>query len=164
MPVTRKYSLNPQTVGDHMVWRKLNHKEQKHLQNNYGRLWEVIAAGNLIPAKSFQARTVNFEYLLKDEDELPKVAGWMGDVYDLPVEFNKATLKCIVGKSPKITINFKEKKDPKESRKQTPTQYQEKGTTDVFNRVLEENKRYGSIADMRKDKELMDELRDTFSG
>ena len=164
MPVTRKYSLNPQTVGDHMVWRKLNHKEQKHLQNNYGRLWEVIAAGNLIPAKSFQARTVNFEYLLKDEDELPKVAGWMGDVYDLPVEFNKATLKCIVGKSPKITINFKEKKDPKESRKQTPTQYQEKGTTDVFNRVLEENKRYGSIADMRKDKELMDDLRDTFSG
>ena len=54
---------------------------------NYGRLWEVIAAGNLIPAKSFQARTVNFEYLPADEKELSSFAGWMGDVYDLPAEF-----------------------------------------------------------------------------
>ena len=83
MPVTRKYSLNPQTVGDHMVWRKLNRKEQKHLQNNYGRLWEVIVAGNLIPAKSFQARTVNFEYLPADEKELSSFAGWMEDVLSL---------------------------------------------------------------------------------
>ena len=164
MPVTRKISLNPQTVGEHMVWRKLNRKEQKHLQNNYGRLWEVIVAGNLIPAKSFQARTVNFEYLPKDEKELSDFAGWMEDVYDLPAEFNKATLKLVVGKSPKITINFKEKKDPQESRKLTPTQYQEKGTTDVFNNVLDRNKQYKDIAAMRKDKTLMDDLRDTFSG
>ena len=64
----------------------------------------------------------------------------------------------------KVTVNFKEKKDPQESRKQTPTQYQEKGTTDVFNRVLDEDKRYASVEDMKKDKKLMNDLRDTFSG
>ena len=110
MPVTRKISLNPQTVGEHMVWKNLTGKERKHIQNNYGRLWEVMAAGNLIPAKSFQARTVNFEYLPKDEKELSDFAGWMEDVYDVPAEFNKATLKCVVGSTTKITINFKEKK------------------------------------------------------
>ena len=164
MPVTRKISLNPQTVGEHMVWKNLTGKERKHIQNNYGRLWEVMAAGNLIPAKSFQARTVNFEYLPKDEKELSDFAGWMEDVYDVPAEFNKATLKCVVGSTTKITINFKEKKDPQESRKQTPTQYQEKGTTDVFNNVLDRNKQYKDIAAMRKDGNLMDDLRDTFSG
>ena len=75
-PTKRKISLNPQTVGDHMVWNNLSRAEQKYVQDNFGRLWEIMAAGNLIPAKSFEARTVNFEYLPKDEKELSKFAKW----------------------------------------------------------------------------------------
>ena len=164
-PTKRKISLNPQTVGDHMVWKNLSRVEKKYVQDNFGRLWEVMAAGNLIPAKSFEARTVNFEYLPKDEKELSNFAGWLDYVYEGNNAFNKSTLKLLVQKGgTKVTVNFKEKKDPQESRKQTPTQYQEKGTTDVFNRVLDEDKQYKSIEDMRKDKKLMDDLRDTFSG
>ena len=88
----------------------------------------------------------------------------MSSIFKVPATFNSSTLKLEIQGSQKITINFKEKKDPQESRKQTPTQYQEKGTTDVFNRVLDENKRYASIEDMKKDKKLMNDLRDTFSG
>ena len=156
--------VNPQTIGDNLTWKMLTRAEQKALQDNYGRLWEVMVAGNLIPAKSFQARTVNFEYLPKDEKELSNFAGWLGYILDVPTTFNKSTLKLVVGKSSKITVNFKEKKDPKESRKQTPTQYQEKGTTDVFNNVLDRDKQYVSIEAMRKDGKLMQDLRDTFSG
>ena len=64
----------------------------------------------------------------------------------------------------KGVVNFRIQRESSSGRKQTPTQYQEKGTTDVFNRVLKENQRYGSIADMRKDKKLMGDLRDTVSG
>jgi hypothetical protein len=157
--------VNPQTVSDNLEYPgKLSSKEKTELKKNFGRLWEVMAAGNLIPPKSFQARTVNFEYLKTDKNELSSFGEWLGYILKVPAEFNTATLKCIVGKSTKITVNFVEKKDPSEARKQTPTQYQEKGTTDVFNRVLEENARYGSIEDMRKDKDLMDDLRGTFSG
>ena len=156
--------VNPQTVSDNLTWKMLTRSEQKDLQDNYGRLWEVMVAGNLIPAKSFQARTVNFEYLPKDEKELPNFAGWLEEILGVPTTFNKSTLKLVVGKSSKITVNFKEKKDPQESRKQTPTQYQEKGTTDVFNNVLDRNKQYKDIEAMRKDGTLMKDLRDTFSG
>ena len=163
-PTKRKISLNPQTVGDHMVWNNLNRVEKKYVQDNFGRLWEVMAAGNLIPAKSFEARTVNFEYLPKDEKELSGFGGWLDYVYEGDNTFNKSTLKLLVQKGgTKVTVNFKEKKDPQESRKQTPTKIQEKGTTDVFNRVLDEDKQYKSIEDMRKDGKLMSKLRETFT-
>jgi len=155
--------VNPQTVSDNLSWKMLSRTEQKYVQNNFGRLWEVMAAGNLIPPKSFQARTVNFEYLPKDKKELSEFAGWLEYILESPTTFNKSTLKLVVGKGSKITINFKEKKDPKESRKQTPTKIQEKGTTDVFNRVLDEDEQYNSVEDMWKDKKLMDKLRETFT-
>ena len=163
-PTKRKISLNPQTVGDHMVWNNLSRAEQKYVQDNFGRLWEIMAAGNLIPAKSFEARTVNFEYLPKDEKELSGFGGWLDYVYEGNNVFNKSTLKLLVQKGgTKVTVNFKEKKDPQESRKQTPTKIQEKGTTDVFNRVLNHQERYDSIEDMRKDGVLMKNLRETFT-
>ena len=155
--------VNPQTVSDNLSWKMLSRTEQKYVQKNFGRLWEVMAAGNLIPPKSFQARTVNFEYLPKDKKELSEFTGWLEYILESPTTFNKSTLKLVVGKGSKITINFKEKKDPKESRKQTPTKIQEKGTTDVFNRVLDENEQYNSVEDMYKDKKLMDKLRETFT-
>ena len=157
--------VNPQLVSRDMTWKRLNAAEQRKLKAGYGRLWEVMAAGNVVPLKTQGARTVNFEYLPKDQKELSLFAGWLKESLGVPTSFNKATLKLIVEKpGSKVTVNFKEKKDPQESRKQTPTQYQEKGTTDVFNRVLDEDERYGSIEAMRKDKKLMDDLRDTFSG
>ena len=64
----------------------------------------------------------------------------------------------------KGVVNFRIQRASSSGRKQTPTQYQEKGTTDVFNNVLERNKRYTSIADMRKDSTLMKDIRNTFSG
>lgn len=64
----------------------------------------------------------------------------------------------------KGVVNFRITRESSSGRKQTPTQYQEKGTTDVFNNVLERDKRYNSIADMRKDPILMKDIRDTFSG
>ena len=155
--------VNPQTVSDNLSWKMLSRTEQKYVQNNFGRLWEVMAAGNLIPPKSFQARTVNFEYLPKDKKELSEFAGWLEYILESPTTFNKSTLKLVVGKGSKITINFKEKKDPKESRKQTPTKIQEKGTTDVFNRVLDKNEQYNSVEDMFKDGDLMKDLRETFT-
>ena len=160
----KKISLNPQTVGSWMTYKALTQKEKKDLKN-YGRLWEVMAAGNLIPAKSHQARTVNFEYLPKDEKELSGFAQWLDSVFQGSSTFNKSTLKLVIEKkgSSKVTINFKEKKDPKESRDNTPTDMQEKGTTDVFNRVLENNKRYASVQAMKDDGELMKELRKTFT-
>ena len=164
MPTKRKIALNPQTVGDHMVWQNLSKVEQKYVKDNFGRLWQVMAAGNLISAKSFEARTVNFEYLPKDEKELSLFGGWLDYVYEGNTTFNKSTLKLLVQKGvTKVTVNFKEKKDPQESRKQTPTKIQEKGTTDVFNRVLKEDKQYSSIEDMRKDGKLMMTLRSTFT-
>ena len=156
--------VNPQTVSDNLEYPgKLSSKEKTELKKNFGRLWEVMAAGNLIPPKSFQARTVNFEYVPKDKKDLSLFAGWLEFVLNTPTKFNKSTLKLEVGKASKITINFKEKKDPQESRKQTPTKIQEKGTTDVFNRVLDNNKRYNDIPDMRKDATLMSTLRATFT-
>ena len=156
-------ALNPIMVSREMSWSDLKRTEQKYIQDNFGRLWEVMAAGNLIPAKSFQARTVNFEYLPADKKELSLFADWLADSLDVPTTFNKSTLKLVVGTSSKVTVNFKEKKDPKEARKQTPTKIQEKGTTDVFNRVLEENEQYNSVEDMFKDAELMKTLRETFT-
>jgi len=157
-------SLNAALVSQDMTWNRLKRTEQKYLQNNYGKLWEVMAAGNVIPLQTPAATTVNFEYLPKDKKELSQFTGWLEHSLSHPTSFNKTTLKLVVGKSPKITINFKEKKDPQESRKQTPTQYQEKGTTDVFNNVLDRNKQYKDIEDMRKDATLMKDLRETFSG
>ena len=137
--------VNPQTVSDNLKYPgKLSAKEKTELKKNFGNLWQVMAAGNIIPPKSFQARTVNFEYVPKDKKDLSLFAGWLEFVLNTPTKFNKSTLKLEVGKASKITINFKEKKDPQESRKQTPTKIQEKGTTDVFNRVLAKNKRYNA--------------------
>tara|TARA_B100000902_G_scaffold392209_1_gene444252 strand:+ start:56 stop:1543 length:1488 start_codon:yes stop_codon:yes gene_type:complete len=156
--------FNPQLIGRDMSYGQLTKAEQKVLKNGYGRLWEVMAAGNVIPLKTQGAKTVNFEYLPADKKELPLFAGWLQESLGVPSTFNKSTLKLVVGKTKKITVNFKEKKDPQESRKQTPTQYQEKGTTDVFNNVLDRNKRYKDIPAMRADGTLMGDLRDTFSG
>jgi len=157
--------VNPQLVSRDMSYGKLNAAEKKKLKAGYGRLWEVMAAGNVIPLGTQGARTVNFEYLPADKKELSLFAGWLQESLGVPTSFNKSTLKLEVKKSgSNITVNFKEKKDPQESRKQTPTQYQEKGTTDVFNNVLDRNKQYKSIEDMRKDGTLMKDLRDTFSG
>ena len=96
-------------------------------------------------------------------DDLDKIFG----KYDDQENYKKNSRVVKVGDKSKTkefkgTVNFRITRESSSGRKQTPTQYQEKGTTDVFNRVLKENKRYGSIADMRKDKKLMDDLRDTF--
>ena len=107
-PTKRKISLNPQTVGDHMGWKNLSRVEKKYVQDNFGRLWEVMAAGNLIPAKSFEARTVNFEYLPKDEKELSNFAEWLDYVYEGNNAFNKSTLKLLVQKKSVLkSIGFK---------------------------------------------------------
>ena len=59
--------INPKLVSDSLDYRQgLSNKEKTALKKNFGRLWEVMAGGNLIPPKSFQARTVNFEYLPND--------------------------------------------------------------------------------------------------
>jgi len=155
--------VNPQLISRDMSYGKLTKAEQKILKSDFGRLWEVMAAGNVIPLKTQGAKTVNFEYLKTDEKELPLFAPWLEYILSVPSNFNKSTLKLVVGKTTKVTVNFKEKKDPKESRKQTPTKIQEKGTTDVFNRVLVNNKRYSDIPDMRKDGKLMSTLRETFT-
>ena len=161
-----KRTLNAQTISDELTYAKLSKTEQGKIRKEFGSdFLMAIAAGNIIPPKSMQARTVNFEYSKNDKKYLPEFASYISSVFEVPATYNKSTLKLDVrGKSKKITINFKEKKNPLESRKQTPTQYQEKGTTDVFNRVLDKNKRYKDIADMRKDADLMNDLRDTFSG
>ena len=155
--------VNPQLISRDMSYGKLTKAEQKILKSDFGRLWEVMAAGNVIPLKTQGAKTVNFEYLKTDEKELPLFAPWLEYILGVPSNFNKSTLKLVVGKTTKVTVNFKEKKDPQESRKQTPTKIQEKGTTDVFNRVLVNNKRYSDISDMRKDGKLMSTLRETFT-
>tara|TARA_B100001769_G_C22071367_1_gene576668 strand:- start:19 stop:1497 length:1479 start_codon:yes stop_codon:yes gene_type:complete len=156
--------VNAQLVSRDMSYRQLSRTEQTKLKAGYGRLWEVMAAGNVVPLGTQGARTVNFEYLPKDKKELSLFAGWLNESLGVPTSFNKATLKLVVKKSGSmITVNFKERKDPEESRKQTPTKIQEKGTTDVFNSVLDRDKRYNSIIDMRKDAHLMKTLRDTFT-
>ena len=156
-------ALNAQLVSRDMSYGQLTKTEQRNLKAGYGRLWEVMAAGNVIPLKTQGATTVNFEYLPKDKKELSLFGGWLEESLEVPTTFSSATLKLVIGKTKKITVNFKEKKDPKESRKQTPTKIQEKGTTDVFNRVLVKNKRYDDIPDMRKDATLMSILRATFT-
>ena len=157
--------VNAQLVSRAMSYGQLSKAEQKVLKSNYGRLWEVMAAGNVIPLKTQGATSVNFEYLPKDQKELSGFFRWLQSTLEVPVSFNSATLKMVIEKpGSKIKVNFKEKKDPQESRKQTPTQYQEKGTTDVFNNVLDRNKQYADIAAMRKDGTLMKDLRNTFSG
>tara|TARA_B100000508_G_scaffold88788_1_gene69141 strand:- start:1361 stop:2908 length:1548 start_codon:yes stop_codon:yes gene_type:complete len=65
--------------------------------------------------------------------------------------------------APKGVVNFRITRESSDGRKQTPTKVQEKGTTDVFNMVLDENKRYDSKQDMYKDPKLMKKLRKTFS-
>ena len=63
--------VNPQTVSDNLKYPgKLSGKEKTALKKNFGRLWEIMAAGTLLSPKSFQARTVNFEYLPTDEKDL----------------------------------------------------------------------------------------------
>ena len=132
-------ALNAQLVSRDMSYGQLTKTEQRNLKAGYGRLWEVMAAGNVIPLKTQGATTVNFEYLPKDKKELSLFGGWLEESLEVPTTFSSATLKLVIGKTKKITVNFKERKDPKESRKQTPTKIQEKGTTDVFNRVLANN-------------------------
>lgn len=160
-----KKIVSANTVSDYLTYSKLTKTEQNQIRKEFGSSFLMtIAAGNIIPPKSFQARTVNFEYSKNDKNNLSEFSDYMSSIFEVPATFNSSTLKLEIQGSQKITINFKEKKDPQESRKQTPTQYQEKGTTDVFNRVLDENKRYASVEDMKKDKKLMNDLRDTFSG
>ena len=160
-----KKIVSANTVSDELTYAKLSRTEQGKIRREFGSAFLLtIAAGNIIPPKSFQARTVNFEYSKSDKKNLSKFSDYLSSIFKVPTTFNSSTLKLEVQGASKITINFKEKKDPQESRKQTPTQYQEKGTTDVFNNVLERNKRYKDIADMQKDKKLMSDLAGTFSG
>ena len=98
-------------------------------------------------------------------DDLDKI---FGKYYD-EENYKKNSRVVKVGDKSKTkvfkgTVNFRITRESSSGRKQTPTQYQEKGTTDVFNNVLERDKRYTSIADMRKDSTLMKDIRDTFSG
>ena len=152
-------------ISDYLTYAKLNATERGKIRKEFGSVFLLtIAAGNIIPPKSRQARTVGFEYSKSDKKNLSTFADYLTSIFKVPATFNSSTLKLEVKGSSKITVNFKEKKDPQESRKQTPTQYQEKGTTDVFNSVLDRDKQYKSIEDMKKDKKLMDDLRDTFSG
>tara|TARA_B100000524_G_scaffold345256_1_gene243606 strand:+ start:39 stop:1541 length:1503 start_codon:yes stop_codon:yes gene_type:complete len=163
--MAKTISVSAQTVSDYLTYAKLNANERTKIRKEFGPSFlMIIAAGNVIPPKTFQARTVNFEYPKDKKQNLSEFSAYLTSIFNAPVTYNKSTLKMEVQGSSKITINFKEKKDPQESRKQTPTQYQEKGTTDVFNRVLEKDKRYASVEDMKRDKKLMDDLRDTFSG
>ena len=160
-----KKIVSANTVSDELTYAKLSRTEQGKIRREFGSAFLLtIAAGNIIPPKSFQARTVNFEYSKSDKKNLSKFSDYLSSIFKVPTTFNSSTLKLEVQGASKITINFKEKKDPQESRKQTPTQYQEKGTTDVFNNVLERDKRYKDIADMQKDKKLMSDLAGTFSG
>lgn len=160
-----KRIVNAQTVSDELTYAKLTSTERSKIKREFGSAFlSTIAAGNIIPPKTFGARTVTFEYSKNYKKNLSKFADYLSSVFKVQATFNSSTLKLEVKGANKVTVNFKEKKDPQESRKQTPTQYQEKGTTDVFNRVLDENKRYASVEDMKKDKKLMDDLRDTFSG
>ena len=160
-----KKIVSANTVSDELTYAKLSRTEQGKIRREFGSAFLLtIAAGNIIPPKSFQARTVNFEYSKSDKKNLSKFSDYLSSIFKVPTTFNSSTLKLEVQGASKITINFKEKKDPQESRKQTPTQYQEKGTTDVFNNVLERDKRYKDISDMQKDKKLMSDLAGTFSG
>ena len=103
---------------------------------------------------------VEQDSITKIKTHLEKKFGVIGDI-----NIDKIKVGRVVrGKNVSFDVNFNERKPPEEGRKQTPTQYQEKGTTDVFNNVLERNRRYKSIADMRKDTDLMKDIRDTFSG
>lgn len=163
MAKTRAVSAT--TVSEELTASRLSKTAQSNIKKEFGReFFFTMVAGNVIPPKTFGARTVTFEYSKNYKKNLSKFADYLSSVFKVQVTFNSSTLKLEVKGANKVTVNFKEKKDPQESRKQTPTQYQEKGTTDVFNRVLDENKRYASVEDMRRDKKLMDDLRDTFSG
>lgn len=160
-----KRIVSAQTVSDELTYAKLTSTERSKIRREFGSAFlSTISAGNIIPPKSFQSRTVTFEYPKSDKNNLSKFSDYLSSIFKVQATFNSSTLKLEVKGANKVTVNFKEKKDPQVSRKQTPTQYQEKGTTDVFNRVLDENKRYTSVEDMKKDKKLMDDLRDTFSG
>ena len=160
-----KKIVSATTVSDELTASKLSRAEQSKIKKEFGQeFYFTMVAGNVIPPKTLGARTVSFEYSKNYKKDLPKFAEYLSSIFKVPATFNSSTLKLEVQGTNKVTVNFKEKKDPQESRKQTPTQYQEKGTTDVFNRVLDENKRYASVEDMKKDKKLMNDLRDTFSG
>ncbi len=163
--MAKRIAVSAQTISDYLTYAKLTRPERTKIKKEFGiEFLMIIAEGNTIPPKSFQARTVNFEYPKNKKQNLSEFSAYLTSIFNVPSTYNKSTLKLEVKGTQKITINFKEKRDPQESRKQTPTQYQEKGTTDVFNRVLDENERYASIEDMKRDKKLMDALRDTFSG
>ena len=70
--------INPKLVSDSLDYRQgLSNKEKTALKKNFGRLWEVMAAGILIPARSFEARTFNFEYLPKDKKDLSLFGEWL---------------------------------------------------------------------------------------
>ena len=113
-------------------------------------------------------KVINVEYQSEvKEDIIKKIKAHLEKQFGVIGDINTDKIKVgriVKGKNISFDVNFTERKPPEVGRKQTPTQYQEKGTTDVFNNVLERNKRYNSIADMRKDTDLMKDIRDTFSG
>ena len=100
--------VNPQLISRDMSYGQLSNKEKTVLKKNFGRLWEVMAAGNVIPLKTQGAKTVNFEYFPADKKELSLFAGWLEDSLGVPAVFNKSTLKLVAGKTSKVTVNFKE--------------------------------------------------------
>jgi len=126
-------------------------------------------------SRSTMDKVEYFDYNETDEKNLKKkIQGIIDDLekifgkYDDKPNTKENSRVVRVGEkksgAAKGVVNFRIRRESTEGRKQTPTQYQEKGTTDVFNNVLERNKRYNSIADMRKDTDLMKDIRDTFSG
>ena len=138
--------------------------------NELNKKIKSLQSGKLVDLMIVEPKTkvINVEYqsevkedsITKIKAHLVKQFGVIGDI-----DTNKIKVGRVVkGKNVSFDVNFNKRKPPEEGRKQTPTQYQEKGTTDVFNNVLERNKRYKSIADMRKDTDLMKDIRDTFSG
>ena len=138
------------------------YKKIKQLQS--GKLVDLI----VINFKKETGKVINVEYQSEvKQDSIKKIKAHLEKQFGVIGDINSDKIKVgrvVKGKNVSFDVNFTERKPPEEGRKQTPTQYQEKGTTDVFNNVLDRNKRYKTIADMRKDNDLMKDIRNTFSG
>ena len=138
--------------------------------NELNKKIKSLQSGKLVDLMIVEPKTkvINVEYQSEvKEDSIKKIKAHLEKQFGVNGDINTDKIKVgrvVKGKNVSFDVNFNERKPPEEGRKQTPTQYQEKGTTDVFNNVLERNKRYKSISDMRKDTDLMKDIRDTFSG
>ena len=125
-------------------------------------------------SRSVMDKVEYFDYDEKDEKNLEKkIQEIIDDLekifrkYDDKVNKNENSRVVRVGEkksgAAKGVVNFRMIRESSEGRKQTPTKVQEKGTTDVFNMVLDKNKIYNSKQDLFDDADLMRTLRKTFS-